>query len=485
MALHIYNSLTREKEKFKPILDKHATVYTCGPTVYSHPHIGNYRTYVFWDLMVRTLRFLDYRTKHVTNITDVGHLTDDEVLASDAGEDKMEKAAKREKKTVWDIAAYYTEDYVKGLDALHCKRPDVLCPATDHVEDMITMIAELIALGHAYATPSGVYYDISAFPEYGKLSGNTVEQLEDGASGRVEQIADKRSPNDFVLWVIGKEQSMMWESPWGRGYPGWHIECSAMARKYLGDWFDIHGGGVDNKFPHHECEIAQSEPLSKKKRPFAHTWMHTGHMTVDGAKMSKSKQNDYTLHDLKEKGVSMRALRMLYIGAHYRSTMDFSWKAFEQAKTTLATFDRFQERLQKVTTEGSIRPDFNELLNGFMKEIMDALEDDFNTPEAFATIFTWMKDMNSLMDEDNLHQTEALAALGVLETIDSAFAVIVPWPEEQGSTEVPEEIQALFDARQKAREAKDWVASDEIRDTLKEAGWHVEDTKDGAVLRKL
>lgn len=484
MALHFYNSLSRTKEKFKPILDKHVSLYTCGPTVYNYPHIGNYRTYVFWDLLVRSLRFLDYRVRHVTNITDVGHLTDDEVLASDTGEDKMEKAAKRENKTVWDIAAYYTEDYLAGLDSLHCARPDVVCPATEHIAEMITMIAELIAQGHAYVTPSGVYYDIASFPAYGKLSGNTVEQLEDGASGRVEQIADKKSPNDFVLWVVGKEQSMMWDSPWGRGYPGWHIECSAMARKYLGDWFDIHGGGIDNKFPHHECEIAQSEPLSKKKRPFAHTWIHTGHMTVEGARMAKSKGNVFTLADLREKGVSFRVLRMLYLSAHYRSTMDFSWSSFDQAKSALASIDRLQERLGRILTEGPVRPEFNEILNGLLMEVMESLEDDMNTPEVFATLFTWMKEMNTLMDEDNLSQAEAKAALDVLATMDSALAVLLPWPEEAGEGEIPEDVLQLFAERNRAKEAKDWLEADRLRDLLVAQGFAIEDTKEGPVLRR-
>ena len=483
MPLQIYNSLTRQKEKFKPLRDKYISIYTCGPTVYNFQHLGSYRTYTTWDLVVRTFRFFDFTVNHVSNITDVGHLTDDEVINNEGNEDKMEKAAKRENKTVWDIAAFYSEDYVKGLDMMHVHRPDTICPATDHIAEMIAMIETLIEKGIAYVTPSGVYYDLSKFPQYGKLSGNTVEQLEDGASGRVEDIADKRSPHDFVLWVLGKEQSMMWDSPWGRGYPGWHIECSAMSRKYLGDQFDIHGGGVDNKFPHHECEIAQSEGALGKLQ--AHTWMHTGHMTVDGQRMAKSKNNFLTLHDLKEKGITFRALRTLYISAHYRSTMDFSWEAFEQAKSTLATVDRFQERLAKVKGDDPVRPDFNDILNAFIRDIMDALEDDFNTPAAFAALFLWMKDLNGLMDEDNLSKAEAEASQRVLATIDSVFGVLIPWPEEQGSKDIPEAVQALFEARNEAKAAKDWAKADELRDELKTAGYNVEDTKDGPILRPL
>lgn len=485
MALHIYNSLTRQKEKFKPIRDKQVSIYTCGPTVYNFLHIGNFRTYMTWDLVVRSLRFLDYRVDHVMNITDVGHLTGDEEIANEGNEDKMEKAAKRENKTVWDIARFYEEDFIKGMGWLHIKGADTLCRATEHIPEMIAMIETLIEKEYAYVTPSGVYYDIAKFPEYGKLSGNTVDQLEDGASGRVEQIADKRSPNDFVLWVTGKEQSMMWESPWGRGYPGWHIECSAMARKYLGDRFDIHGGGIDNKFPHHECEIAQSEAAISHNKAFAHTWMHTGHINMGGQKMAKSGDGFLTLHDVKEKGIAMRTFRMLCLSAHYRSPMEFSWTSLEQAKGTLETFDRFQERLAKVEAEGVVRMEFNEILNSFIQEAMEALEDDFNTPAVFAEMHTWMKEMNGIMDDDNLSKTEAQAALGALQTIDSALAVILPWPEEQGSHEVPAEVQALFEARAAARDAKDWARSDEIRDQLKAAGYTVEDTKDGPVLRKI
>lgn len=485
MALHIYNSLTRQKEKFKPIRDKHISIYTCGPTVYNYLHIGNYRTYMTWDLVVRTLRFLDYRVQHVMNITDVGHLTGDEEIANEGNEDKMEKAAKRENKTVWDIARFYEEDFVRGMGWLHIKGADTLCRATEHIPEMIAMIETLVQRGFAYVTPSGVYYEIAKFPEYGKLSGNTVEQLEDGASGRVEQIADKRSPNDFVLWVTGKEQSMMWDSPWGRGYPGWHIECSAMSRRYLGDRFDIHGGGIDNKFPHHECEIAQSEAAIDHRKAFAHTWMHTGHINVNGQKMAKSAGGFFTLHDLKEKGIPMRVFRMLCLSAHYRSAMEFSWTSLDQAKASLTTFDRFQERLERVTLEGMVRPEFNEILNSLIQEVMEALEDDFNTPAVFAQLFTWMKEMNGYMDEDNLYAVEAQAVQRVLETIDDALGVILPWPEEQGSGEVPAAVQELFEARKAARAAKDWAKSDDIRDQLKEAGYEVEDTKDGAVLRKI
>lgn len=485
MALHIYNSLTRQKEKFKPIRDKQVSIYTCGPTVYNFLHIGNFRTYMTWDLVVRSLRFLDYRVDHVMNITDVGHLTGDEEIANEGNEDKMEKAAKRENKTVWDIARFYEDDFKKGMEWLHIKGADTLCRATEHIPEMIAMIETLIEKEYAYVTPSGVYYDIAKFPEYGKLSGNTVDQLEDGASGRVEQIADKRSPNDFVLWVTGKEQSMMWDSPWGRGYPGWHIECSAMARKYLGDRFDIHGGGIDNKFPHHECEIAQSEAAISHNKAFAHTWMHTGHINMGGQKMAKSGDGFLTLHDVKEKGIAMRTFRMLCLSAHYRSPMEFSWASLEQAKGTLETFDRFQERLAKVEAEGIVRMEFNEILNSFIQEVMEALEDDFNTPAVFAEMHTWMKEMNGIMDDDNLSKTEAQAALGALQTIDSALAVILPWPEEQGSTGVPAEVQALFEARATARDAKDWAKSDEIRDQLKAAGYTVEDTKEGPILRKV
>ncbi len=497
--LHLYNSLTKCKEPFKSLRDREAKVYVCGPTVYHNQHIGGYRTYIIWDLLVRTLRFLDYKTTHVMNITDVGHLTDDDLLSSDSGEDKMEKAAKRENKTVWDIAKYYEEDFFQGCEWLHIKRPDHVTRATEHIEEMIAMVETLVDRGIGYVTPSGVYFDISKFPAYGELSGNTLEQLAEGASGRVEQIGDKKSPHDFALWVLGKEQSMMWDSPWGRGYPGWHIECSAMSRAKLGEHIDIHGGGMDNKFPHHECEIAQSEcsfGVNKKRLPFSKYWMHTGLITVEGEKMSKSKGNFYTLHDTKEQGIHPREFRMLALSSHYRSGMDYSETVFHQVRKNLETIGRFVERLEQVSgfgeqglgprpqvlgQEEQISMEFSRELNTKLGGFVEALEDDLNTPELFAQVFEMIREFNGRMDAEELNGAEAEALLGMLRTVDSVLEVMFPWEEQ---AEAPEGVRALAQERLEAKEAKDWEKADSLRAQVEEMGWEIEDGKGDFRLRR-
>jgi len=483
MALHIYNSLSHEKERFKPVKDKHAFVYMCGPTVYSFQHIGNYRSYVMWDVLTRTLRFLDYRTTYVMNITDVGHLTDDDLLSSDSGEDKMEKAAKKENKTVWDIAKFYEEDFLEGMDKLHNKRPDTVCRATDHIEQMITMVTDLIEQGHAYVTPSGVYFEISTFPAYGKLSGNTLEDLAAGASGRVEDLSDKRSPHDFALWVLGKEQSMMWDSPWGRGYPGWHVECSAMSKTYLGEHIDIHGGAIDNKFPHHECEIAQSEGAAKnKKKSFVNYWLHAGHVTVDGTKMSKSKGNVYTIADMEEKQVSLRSLRYMFMSSHYRSSFDFSFEAVERAGKSLDTFERLFDRLESLRSEEEgIAMEFSEFLNERMQMFVEALEDDFHTPNLLAHLHEFATELNKMCDDGAITAEEGAAALQMLKTIDGVIEVLFPW---EAKAEIPEEIIALAEERLKAKADKNYEESDRLRDEIKAQGYQIEDKPEGYHLSK-
>ncbi|MFN7160614.1 MAG: cysteine--tRNA ligase [Candidatus Gracilibacteria bacterium] len=481
MALELYSSLSKTIERFKPLRDREVKIYTCGPTVYGFPHIGNYRTYLSWDLVRRTLIFLDYRVTHVMNITDVGHLTDDDILASDLGEDKMEKAAKRENKTVWDIAKFYEEDFLSTLDTLHIDHADHITRATDHIQEMIEMIQILIEKGHAYVTETGVYYDIKSFPKYGDLSGNTLKELQAHASGRVEEREEKHSQHDFVLWVVGKEQTMMWDSPWGRGYPGWHIECSAMAKKYLGDQLDIHGGAVDNKFPHHECEIAQSEGANKKK-PFVKYWTHAGHMTVDGEKMSKSKGNIIVPKDIQAKGYTLRTYRLMCLMAHYRSSMDFSWKSMEQSKTMIASFDRFLERVEDIPDGGEVTKTFSTLLNETLGKMVEALEADFNTPLFFSEYFEFMRVVNSMMDHDNVSGPEADATLAFIETIDSVVEVLLPWEEDE--VEVPSHILALSEERVKAKQAKDFGKADEIRKQIEEEGFMLEDGKDGTKVRR-
>ena len=482
MELQFYNSLSKTEERFKPLSQQSVSFYSCGPTVYWYPSIGNYKSYIAWDVLKKTLKFLGYKVNHVMNITDVGHLTDDDLLSSDTGEDKMEKAAKRENKTVWDVARYYEDDFLKGLEKLHIESPTTVCRATDHIPEMIHMIEALLVKGHAYQTATGIYYDIASFPQYGELSGNKLDQLSAHASGRVEEREEKRSPHDFALWILGKEQSMMWESPWGKGYPGWHIECSAMAEKYLGSQIDLHMGGMDNKFPHHECEIAQTEGASGK-HPFVKTWLHAALITVDGQKMSKSKGNVYFLKDVEEKGFSLRAYRFLCVSTHYRSSMDFSWHALEQAKTTLQSIDRFVERLREVEKDGNVSMEFSQFINAALVQMMDSIQDDLNTPEYLANFFECMRQLNTMLDENNLNSAEAAAMISFIETIDTPLTVLLPWKEEHH--EIPDEVLRLVELRKQARIDKDFARSDEFRDEIQKLGYIVEDKVQGMRVRKI
>lgn len=324
--LKVYNTLTRRKEEFVPLNDKVVTMYSCGPTVYSYAHIGNMRAYLFMDSVRRTLKYNGYKLKGVMNITDVGHLLSD----GDDGEDKMEKASREQQKSVYEIAAIYTDAFMKDLAKLNIGKPEIIAKATDHINDMIKYVEALVEKGYGYETSDGIYFDISKFREYGKLSGLDLEGQRAGA--RVDVNDEKRNPADFALWKKApKEHIMQWESPWGMGYPGWHIECSAMSRKYLGDTFDIHTGGVDHIPVHHENEIAQSEALVGHKT--VDYWMHVEFMQVDGGKMSKSLKNTYTVSELEQKGYSAMAFRYFCLNTHYRKKLNFTFEGMDAAKT--------------------------------------------------------------------------------------------------------------------------------------------------------
>src|SRR6185369_5362975 len=330
----LYNTLSKQKEEFTPLHAGKVGMYVCGPTVYSYIHIGNIRAYVFADTLRRLLEDAGYEVRMIKNITDVGHLTADDVAQGDTGEDKIEKKAKAEKKTPAEIADFYETYAFAAEKAMNIEPAHYTPRATAHVKQMIKLIEELIEKGHAYEKNGNVFFDVTTFKNYGKLSGNTLENLEVGA--RLEEHPDKKNPWDFALWLRApKEHLMHWPSPWGEGYPGWHIECSAMSMEYLGDTFDIHTGGEDNIFPHHEAEIAQSESVTDK--PFVRYFLHTRHMLVNGEKMSKSKGNFFTLEDLLEKGFTQMDFRMALLGSHYRSQMNFSWEAMEQAKKNKET----------------------------------------------------------------------------------------------------------------------------------------------------
>lgn len=463
--MKLYNTLSRKKEEFVPIKPGKAGMYSCGPTVYNYAHIGNMRTYVFMDMLRRTLEAYGFKVKSVMNITDVGHLTSD----ADEGEDKMARAAKEQKKTPWEIAQYYTDVFFKDLQALNIKRPNLTPKATEHIKEMLDFVQGLVDKGYGYETDDGIYFDISQFPDYGKLSGADLEAQLAGA--RVEVNQQKRHPADFALWKKApKEHIMQWESPWGMGYPGWHIECSAMSRKYLGDVFDIHTGGVDHIPVHHENEIAQSEALLG--HPAVHYWMHGEFMMVDGGKMSKSLGNTYTVSDLVSRGYSPLAFRYLCLNAHYRSKLNFTWEALQGAQTSyLRLLDgAFKHKNAPRSAETA------NLANAAWEQFLECAGDDLNIPKALGIAWTLIRSNNKSADiYDAIIKMDSILGLD----IDKYE------PENQPQEELPEDIARLAEERKKARQNKDWALSDRLREELRLKGYEAVDSKEGQLIKKL
>lgn len=469
--MQLYNTLTKQKEDFVPLHTGKVGMYVCGPTVYDYIHIGNIRAYVFADTLRRVLEDIGYEVRLIKNITDVGHLTADDIAQGDSGEDKVAKKAAKEHKTPDEIARFY-EEYALATEKQMNILPAHYFPrATAHVKQMITLIEELIARGHAYEKNGNVFLDVTTFPDYGRLSGNTLANLEVGA--RLEEHPDKRNPWDFALWLQAPAGHLMhWPSPWSEGYPGWHIECSAMAMEYLGNTLDIHTGGEDNIFPHHEAEIVQSEGVTNE--PFVRYFAHTRHMLVDGTKMSKSKGNFYVLEDLIARGYTPMDFRMLLTSAHYRSQMNFTWESLEQAKKNKETLFAVMDRLESLpVTENVSGFDGAESLDA----IRTAIQDDLGTPEALAITLELVRTVNSLLDKNEAINVSVLKS--VLEKIFSLFGLA---PENQI---IPDAIHALAKARDTARENRDWAESDRLRDEIASAGYKVEDTARGYRLKKL
>lgn len=466
--MRFYNTLTKRKETFEPLYQGKVGIYACGPTVYDYIHIGNLRAYVFSDTLRRALEHEGYEVRLIRNITDVGHMTDDNVDQGDTGEDKMEKKARAEKKSPTEIAAFY-EDYFHRTEAAMNFLPAHFYPrATAHVTQMIRMIEILIEKGYAYEKNGNVFFDVTSFPQYGRLSGNTLEHLKVGA--RLKEHPDKRHPWDFALWLKAPQEHLMrWSSPWGEGYPGWHIECSAMGLEYLGDTFDIHTGGEDNIFPHHEAEIAQSESATGK--PFARYFLHNRHLLVDGEKMSKSKGNFHTLEGIIEKGYSPMDLRMLFLSAHYRSQMNFTWEGLAQAKKNRETLFSLTERIE----DQGIVPGPN-ITAGPREEFLAAIHDDLNTPLALSILLAFATIANTTID-----RSEPFDSPSAKTFLKEAFGIF-GLKQEQASA--PKEVQALAGLRETARADKDFAAADEFRDRILAAGWTVEDTPQGPKLKK-
>ena len=459
--LKVYNTLTREKEEFKPIDEKEVRIYTCGPTVYSTAHIGNMRAYVFMDNLRKVLKFNGYNLKHVMNITDVGHLTSD----SDTGEDKMEKAAKARNIDPMDIAREVTSKFMEDIEKLNIEVPEVVAKATEHITEMEEYVAKIMENGYAYETSKGIYFDTSKLPSYGELSRVNLEKQMAGA--RIELDEEKRNPLDFALWIKAPENHIMkWDSRYGVCYPGWHIECSAMGNKYLGTKFDIHTGGVDHIPIHHENEIAQAKGAYGENP--AKYWMHNEFLLIDGVKMSKSLNYVYTIDTLIERGLEPLAYRYLTYTAHYRNKLNFTWDGIEASQKSLKKL----REAYNIHLEGTDIID-EEKLNEYKTRFENAINDDLNFPMALAVVW----ELARLKEH-----SKAIADL-MLE-MDKVLSLDIDKKEEKENI-IPEEIKSLLEERKLARENKDFKTSDEIRDKLKDMGYIVKDTKEGQVIEKM
>ncbi len=465
MALKIYNTLTRKKEKFTPLHKGEVGIYVCGPTVYSDAHLGHAKSYISFDIVVRYLRWLGYKVKYVQNITDAGHLLD-------TGEDRILKGAKREKLDPMELTEKYIRNYFEDMDALGCLRPNISPRATGHIPEQIKLVETLLKKGYAYETNGTVYFDITKFPEYGKLSHRKVEEQVAGA--RVEVRAEKKHPADFALWIHAPEEHIMkWDSPWGVGYPGWHLECSAMSMKYLGETLDIHGGGMENMFPHHECEIAQSESATGKQ--FVRYWMHNNMVLVDGVKMSKSLGNFITIKEALKK-YSPEQIRFFTLTTHYRSPVDFSDSAVQGAGEGMhkihTTFERISGIVQ-TTPKGKSSPEINKILEVHKKKFIEAMDDDFNTPLAIGTLFDLSRELNKYLDTVGTIMP-LQPVLEIYEEFGGKVLGILPF-SKKSEIEGTQFIELLIEIREKLRVEKQWKLADEVRLKLQELGVSLED----------
>lgn len=459
--LQLYNTRTRKLETFKPLNDNGVGMYACGPTVYAPQHIGNMRYFIFVDILKRTFQLNDYTVKHVMNITDVGHLTSNE----DTGDDKMEASAKRQDKSAADIAKDITDRFLKDLAALHVELPDVIPYATKTIDWQIELIQKLEQKGVTYRTSDGIYFDTSKFPAYGQLSGQKAADKKAGA--RVEVNTEKHNPSDFALWKFSKpedKRQMEWPSPWGVGFPGWHIECSAMSMKELGEQFDIHTGGVDHIAVHHENEIAQSEAATGK-HPFVNVWMHGEFLVLPGKRMGKSEGNSITLQDVTEKGISPLAFRYLVLQAHYRKQLSFTWKSLEAAADGLNGVWSLMSRLDSDPS----KPD-----DSYTQTFREAVNDDLNTAKALAVV------------QEVVHSTlDANVKVATLIEFDSVLALDLN-PEAARRHVVPTDprLESMLEDYEVARKEKRFTDSDKLRKKFEEMGVTVEDTPAGSRLRK-
>lgn len=457
LELKVYNTLTRKKEVFVPVKAGQVGMYSCGPTVYKTAQIGNFRAYIFMDELRRILEYCGYKVKSVMNITDVGHLVSD----GDDGDDKMSKSARETGKTPLEIAAEITEQFFKDMDALNIKRPTICPKATDNIPEMIAVVQALLDNGYAYETEDGIYFSVEKFSGYGKLSGVKLEDQKHGA--RVEVNSFKRHPIDFALWKKAAPNHLQqWDSPWGRGFPGWHIECTAMSKKYLGEVFDIHTGGIDHIPIHHENEIAQAECWLGHKA--VNYWMHNEFMLIDGGKMSKSLGNAYTLSDVVARGYTPMVLRYLNLNVQYRQKLNFTWAAMDAAK---AAYGKLCSQLLAHKNSNSLTD--KAVLDEYSRKFEEAITDDLNVPLALGVLWTMLK----------LPRSKDVYNLAL--TFDKIFALDFDKikEEEKNDLEIPEDVKAMAELRLQARKEKNWAESDRLRSELAAKGYTVRDIKDG------
>ncbi len=466
--MKIYNTLTGQIENFQPVSTSTTTLYTCGPTVYDYSHIGHVRTYINSDILKRTLIALNHNVNHVMNITDVGHLTGD----SDEGDDKLEKGAKKTGRTVWEVAQYYADYFFSAMNRVNILPANTISRATDHIPDMIELIKKIEARGYTYETKEALYFDITKYDKYGQLSKQNLSDKIKGARGEVVVDNNKKHPADFALWFkrVGRfsDHAMHWDSPWGDGFPGWHIECSAMSMKYLGATIDIHTGGVDHIPVHHENEIAQSESATGKT--FVNYWVHYNHLLVEGKKMSKSLNNFFTLEDVIKHDISPMAIRLLFIQTHYRQEMNFTWEA---AKAAQAAYNKLRVRINELRQQSSrlmLSQEKMHSIDDYSRRFMEALENDLQTPKAVAVMWEALK--SSIPSEDKLDlisEFDQILGLGLSDAYDPS---------------IPVEITELAESRKIAKKAKDYKKADEIRKIISNKGYEIDDTPSGYKIKK-
>ncbi len=464
--IYLTNSLTRKKEKFEPINPPNVSMYTCGMTVYDYAHIGHGRKYVMDDVLRRLLTANGYKVKHVQNVTDVGHLVSD----SDEGEDKIEKGAEKTGKTVWEVAKFYTDHFYSSMDKLNILRPDIICPATEHISEQIALIEKLFKNDYAYDTPEAVYFDTSKFKNYGALFGQKLEEKKVAVRKEVKTGEHKKNPTDFALWFkrVGRfeNHTMHWNSPWGDGFPGWHLECSAMSMKYLGEQFDIHTGGEDHLSIHHPNEIAQSEGATGKA-PFVKYWLHYAFLMVEGKKMSKSLGNCFTIEDVEKKDFDPIALRYLYLTAHYRDPLNFTWEALSSAGTAL---NKLREQLRVLKGEKertTLSQEKDKKIAGFREEFILAINDDLNTAKGLAVLWEMLKSNIPSSDKYDLAlYFDEVFGLGLKEASSVKL-------------EIPVEVKKLVEEREKLRKEGKWQEADKLRIKIEKFGFRVEDLPDG------